>query len=98
MKKVAAKKPAVKKAPAEKRERKNGMLRPKDESKGGRVWAIADKLSKKAGEPAARKDVMAALPDDISVGCAGGYFQDWRRFHGLVKKVVADTKLKLNVT
>lgn len=97
-KKAVAKKPAVKKAPAEKRERKNGMLLPRPDSAGGKVWAIADKLSKKAGAPAARKDVMNALPDDISIGCAGGYFQDWRRFHGLVKKVIADTKLKMNTS
>jgi len=94
------KKAAVKKvaAPKVERERKNGMMRPKDESKGGRVWSIADALSKKAGAPAIRKDVMDALPEDISIGCAGGYFQDWRRFHGLSKKVVPDTKLKLNAS
>lgn len=99
VKKAATKKPAAKKAPVEKRERKNGMLLPRPDSTGGKVWAIADKLSKKAGAPPARKDVMDdCVKAGFTIGCAGGYYQDWRRYHGLVKKVVADTKLKLNTT
>jgi hypothetical protein len=94
VKKKVAKKTAVKAAP---RERKHGILRPKPGSIGAQVWEISDKLSKKAGQPAARKDVMAECEKaGLSVEGAAGYHQEWRRFHGLVKKVVKDADLWCN--
>jgi hypothetical protein len=87
--KAAPKKTAAKKAPAKKveRVRQNDVLHPLPNSKAGQVWAIADKLSKKGGEPAQRAKVLeeAAKNKELSPAGAAADFQSWRRFHGLVK-------------
>ena len=95
-KKATAKKAAPKKAATQKveRERRNGMLRPKAGTVGDQVWTICDNLSKKTGEPAKRKDVMDECEKaGLNMGGAPGYYQEWRRFHGLVKKRVKDEEL-----
>lgn len=92
-KKAAPKKAAPKKTAAKKqtkkveRERQNGVLRPLPGSKAGKVWDIADKMSKKAGNPAKRSDVLEEAAKDKSLSPAGASadFQTWRKFHGLVK-------------
>lgn len=62
----------------------NGVTRPKDGTKTGRVWEIADKLSEKAGEPAQRKDVInKCLEEDINASTAATQYGRWRKFHGL---------------
>ena len=87
-KKVATKKVVAPKVvtPKVERERKNGVLTPKPESNTGRIFAIADALSKKAGAPAKRADVVeAGVANGIKLGTATAAYQIWRNYHGLVK-------------
>ena len=91
-KKVPAKKAPVKKAPVKKapakveRTSKNGVLTPKPESQTGKVFAICDAQSKKAGAPAIRADVVAAcVKAGVKEGTATAAYQIWRNYNGLVK-------------
>ena len=86
-KKTATKKATVKKAAAPKIERvmQNDVLLPKDGSKAGQCWVIADKLAKKAGAPPKRADVVeACVKAGLNKAGASADFQGWRKFHGLV--------------
>ncbi len=70
-------------APAPKQPSANGVTRPKDGTKTGNVWAIADKLSTKEG-PAARKDVMqAGEAEGLNTATIATQYGRWRKFHGL---------------
>lgn len=87
-KKTATKKTAPKKTAVPKVERtsKNDVLTPKPESQTGKVFAICDKLSKKAGKPAERSAVVAASEKaGIKTGTATAAYQIWRKYNGLVK-------------
>lgn len=71
----------------------NGVTRPKNDTKTGRVWAIADELSSKDG-PAARKDVMqAGEAEGLNTATIATQYGRWRKFHGLGRTVkAADTE------
>ncbi len=75
--------------PAPKQPSANGVTRPKDGTKTGRVWAIADDLSTKAG-PASRKDVLqAGEAERLNPATIATQYGRWRKFYGLGKAVKA---------
>lgn len=78
-----AAKPAPVKASAE----KQGY--PKDLTAGvGRVWAIADEISKKTRQPAKRADVLVATAaEDIPASTASTQYGRWRKHHGLTGRL-----------
>lgn len=81
----AAEKPA--KAPKIERAVANGITRPKDDSKTGRIWAIADEISKAQKSPAKRDQVMEkALAEDINEATVATQYQRWRTFYGIEKQ------------
>jgi len=91
---------AVEKAP---KDIKNGVTRPRADSKTGMVWAIADALSKKAKAPAGRKAVLdAATEEEINPSTAATQYGRWRKYNGLAgtgreveaKEEVTPTKAK----
>jgi hypothetical protein len=70
--------------------KQNGVSRPKEGTKTGRVWAIADELSAAAGKPAARKDVIAkGTAESINPATLATQYGRWRRFHNLGREVKA---------
>ena len=63
----------------------NGVTRPKDGTTTGRVWAIADEISSKKGEPADRKTVIEqVVAEGINASTGATQYGKWRKFHGLV--------------
>lgn len=63
----------------------NGVTRPKEGTTTGRVWAIADEISAKKGEPADRKTVIEqAVAEGINASTGATQYGKWRKFHGLV--------------
>lgn len=86
----ATEKPAKPKAepkPKIERAQANGITRPKDDSTTGKVWAIADAISKKTGQPAERSAVMAEAEKlGINEGTVATQFQRWRKFFGVKKQ------------
>lgn len=62
----------------------NGVTRPSDGTKTGRVWAISDEVSARKGSPAARKEVMdVALKEGINPATVATQYGRWRKFFGL---------------
>lgn len=62
----------------------NGVTRPKDGTKTGRVWEIADELSAQQGSPAPRGDVMkAGEAEGLNPATIATQYGRWRKFHGL---------------
>lgn len=84
------------KTPAPKQPSQNGVSRPKSGTATGRVWEIADELSKAAGGPAARADVLKAFEAEGGNPATGAtQYGRWKKFHGLagtrtVKKAPED--------
>lgn len=63
----------------------NGVTRPKDGTTTGRVWAIADEISAKKGEPADRKTVIEqVVAEGLNASTGATQYGKWRKFHGLV--------------
>jgi hypothetical protein len=78
--------PAAPAAAEKVKDEKNGVTRPGADSATGKVWKIADDLSAKAGQPAARKDVLAAAEKEgINVTTAATQFGRWCKYHGIKK-------------
>lgn len=88
-KKAAAKKAAAKpKAPKAPKVEQNGVVRPKDGSKTGEVWAIADKLKGRKKDCPLRADVLAeAEKAGINPATAATQFGRWRTFNGFVGRI-----------
>lgn len=64
----------------------NGITRPSSDTKTGRVWEIADALSKEQGGPAKRADVLTAYEAEGGNSATGAtQYGRWRKFHGLGK-------------
>ena len=64
----------------------NDVTRPKDGTKTGQVWAIADKLSQEGDNtvPATRGDVMkAGEAAGLNPATIATQYGRWRKFHGL---------------
>ncbi len=77
---------AEKPAPAPAQPKQNDVTRPKDGTKTGQVWAIADKLSGEGDStvPATRGDVMKACEAaGLNQATAATQYGRWRKFHGL---------------
>lgn len=69
---------------APKQPSQNGVTRPKAGTKTGRVWEIADQLSKSKGEPATRAEVLKAFEAEGGNSATGAtQYGRWRKFHGL---------------
>lgn len=65
---------------------KNGVTRPRDGSKTGAVWDIADRISAAASRPALREEVMAeALDAGLNKGTIATQYARWTDFHGVSK-------------
>lgn len=66
------------------RERRNGWVRPKPGSKTGRVWDIADEISKKKGDFATRAEVLevAVNKEGAKLSMAATQYSRWRQFWG----------------
>lgn len=66
---------------------RNGIARPKNGSKTGRVWEIADSISGASGKPAERKPVFeACAKEGINPATTATQFGLWRGYYGLVSK------------
>jgi membrane protein involved in colicin uptake len=88
---TAATKAAAKEA-APKLVQENGVSRPRDGSKTGRIWQIADELTTSKGSPAPRKDVLAkASEEGINPATAQTQYGRWRKFKGLKGPLEAPT-------
>lgn len=82
-------------APAPKVERliANGVTRPADRTVTGRVWAISDELSKAAGKPIPRKDVMEkAGAEGLNPATIATQYGKWRVYNGLKGVVTTEPK------
>lgn len=67
-----------------KRPSQNGVTRPADGTLTGRVWEIADELSKAAGEPIGRAAVLAAYIEGGGNPATGAtQYGRWKTFNGL---------------
>lgn len=74
---------------------KNGVKRPGEGTKTGKVWEIADKLREKHGKELKRADVLAeGQKKGLSIGTLATQFQNWRIFNGLAPQIVRSTKPK----
>jgi len=63
---------------------KNGVTRPKAGTSTATIWDIADEASRKAGKPAARKEVLdAATAAGLNVATAATQYGRWCKFHGV---------------
>lgn len=83
-KKSTAKKEAVKKEPKV-RDRKNGITRPGIKTTSGKIWAIADEISKKMQEPAPRRAVIEATEGmNLNAATVATQYGRWCKYHGLV--------------
>ena len=61
----------------------NGVTRPKDGTKTGRVWAIADKQAGETGK-ARRKDVLTQCEEEgLHAATAATQYGRWRKYNGL---------------
>lgn len=71
-------------------DKQNGVTRPAKGTKTGRVWDLADELSKKHKTPARRKDVLdAALAEGIPTSTGATQYGKWRKYHGLGRETPA---------
>jgi hypothetical protein len=62
--------------------RQNGVAKPKDGSKTGAVWAMADELAAKHGRTPTKDELVAADKGATNSGTLMTQFSAWRRFNG----------------
>lgn len=68
----------------ERNEKANGVVRPAPDTKTGKVWSIADEMTKEQGTPAKRKDVLNECDaHGIAASTAATQYGRWRKFNGL---------------
>lgn len=80
----AEKKAAEPKVERERNEKANGVVRPAPDTKTGKVWSIADEMTKEQGTPAKRKDVLNECDaHGIAASTAATQYGRWRKFNGL---------------
>jgi hypothetical protein len=71
----------------------HGVTRPAAGTKTGRVWEISDELSKAAGKPIPRKDVMEkGEKEGINPATIATQYGKWRVFNGLKGVVTIEPK------
>lgn len=78
----------------------NDVTRPKDGSKTGNVWSIADAISNEKKVPADRASVIAkAVAEGINQATASTQYGLWTKFHGVVaprkEKVIKAPKAEI---
>lgn len=80
----AEEKTAEPKVERERNEKANGVVRPAPDTKTGKVWSIADEMTKEQGTPAKRKDVLnESYAHGIAASTAATQYGRWRKFNGL---------------
>jgi membrane protein involved in colicin uptake len=67
---------------AAKQPEQNGIRRPKADTITGKVWAVFDELSQKAGAPATIGDSLKAAAGTAEATVRTQYAR-WRKFHGI---------------
>ena len=73
--------PKAKKAP---RESENGVTKPAEGTKTGKVWEIADDISRHQSRPALREEVMTAGLDlGLNRGTIATQYSRWTQFYGV---------------
>lgn len=88
--KAAAKTEAAAKKEASKMPEQNGVRRPKPDGACGKVWALADELSSKLGQPVPIADLSKqASAAGINDSTIRTQYALWRKFHGITGRVVA---------
>lgn len=71
----------------------NGVSQPRAGTKTRRVWDIADEISKSAGRPAFRKEVLEQCDaEGIVRGTAATQYGKWCTFHGLDKDALSEAR------
>lgn len=64
----------------------NGVTRPRPGTATGRVWEIADELSKQTGQPAVRAEVLKAFEAEGGNSSTGAtQYGRWRKFNEVGK-------------
>ena len=80
----AEEKAAEPKVERERNEKANGVVRPAPDTKTGKVWSIADEMTKEQGTVAKRKDVLNECDaHGIAASTAATQYGRWRKFNGL---------------
>lgn len=76
---------------AKAKDEQNGIPRPADVTKGvGRVWAIADEISRKTKKPASRSAVLErTATEGIPDSTASTQYGRWRKYNGLTGRIAA---------
>ncbi len=70
------------------RDNVNGIPRPSYTTVTGRVWEIADEITKKLGRPAPRKDVLdKCAKEKLNPSTAATQYGRWRTFNGYTGRV-----------
>lgn len=86
----AEKKEKAPKPPKVERATSNGITKPKEDSTTGRIWAIADEISKAQKRPASRAEVMEkAVAEEINEATVATQYQRWRTFYGVERQAPA---------
>ena len=89
----AAKAAAKEKREAERMPEQNGVRRPKPKTLCGEVWAIADKLSAKLGQPIPIADLLKACEKkNHNPGNVKAEYARWRKFNGVTGRVTTPSK------
>ena len=79
-----AKKAAKTGKPARERIEQNGQVRPAEDSRGGKMWAIFDAATAERGSTCAIADVLPqCLELGVTEGSARSSFSHWRKFNGV---------------
>lgn len=73
---------------ASKQPKQNDVRRPKPATVTGKVWAIFDDLSGKAGSPATIGDSLKAATG-VPEATVRTQYARWRKFHGIVGRTTA---------
>jgi hypothetical protein len=65
----------------------NGIKKPRKNTKGGQVWAVADEISYNLRRPADISEVLErCLSDGMKESTIKTNFNKWRKYWGLGKK------------
>lgn len=71
-------------------EKQNGVTRPNPETNTGKVWGIADEISRKKKAPATRAEVVeAGVASGINPATVTTQYGRWRRFYGITGSLKA---------
>lgn len=78
-----------------KQEERNGVVRPKNETACGRIWAVADEMSAALGGPVACADLLAKLTVQGYVEATiRTQYARWRKFYGVEGRIISEQKMQ----